>query len=1114
MKKGSFVVISLVFVSTLYLALTALPENVRSTTRYVGGPGPDNYTTIQSAIDDSDPGDTIYIFGGFYSEDVKVNKTLNLTGEDKDTTLIMAGGMGNPVEVTADWVNITGFTVSGSISSSRGVYLDSVQNCHITDINASDNQMGIYLYRSGNNIIADNDLSNSNDGIQLYSSDNNTIINNSLSGLSAGIRLYFSNNNTVINNDLSNNYYGIYLWMSNNTVIVNNTISGTYPDIYLRLSVGNTLSNNLMARNGIQIIGDLLEHWNTHSIDTTNTVNGKPVLYWKNVTGGSIPSGAGQVILANCTGVVVKDRNLSNALVGIHLGFSSGNWIDNNTATLNVHYGIRLDHSTNNTIINNSLLGNQVGISLGYSDWNFVADNTASNGRYGITLGWSENNTITHNDFPSNEESIRLEFSHNNTIANNIAANNSLAGLYLWHSERNFIANNTASNNWGGIIINRRGSEYNIMVNNTASLNDMSGIAVTFCSNNTVANNTLISNGYEGVSVDNGFKNVITNNTISNNWENGMGLYDARDSVVTGNTISSNVRGGIYHRESESSTIKNNTMIRRGIYFDGDFLEYWNTHVIDDSNTLNSKTIYYWKNVTGGKIPTGAGEVILANCTDVIVENQDVSNGSVGIQLGFSSRNTIADNTASKNIYNGLYFFSSDNNTISNNTVFSNLLSAVYLELSDNNTLTGNTAMSSFDGMRLWHSDRNNIANNSIISNLMYGILLDDSKDNFVAHNFVYRDNSEGIALYGGHNTIVYNVVSNNRYGITDIGAINWIHHNILVDNTVQAFSFGRNPQWDDGYPSGGNYWSDYDGSDDFSGPNQDEPGSDCIGDTPYVIDADSQDRYPLRFLPRPPTSIQATLSGKDFENVTLSWSLSPDDGVGFMSVTGYEVYRNTTYDSKGSGYGLITSLPRGTSEFVDNLAGEGDPNDYFYQVCAVDLNSNTTCSKDQAAKFSRPLLEGQNLVSIPLIQSDESVETVLQTVGFDKAWMYDSFGQEWKSYVKHKPYFGDLEQLNHTVGFWINVTGSSNLTVAGAVPLVTTIHLKAGWNLVGFPSFNSTYTVGDLKTETGATRVEGFDLLSPPYFLGVLMDVDILEAGHGYWVWVESGTDWAVGVS
>jgi hypothetical protein len=51
---------------------------------------------------------------------------------------------------------------------------------------------------------------------------------------------------------------------------------------------------------------------------------------------------------------------------------------------------------------------------------------------------------------------------------------------------------------------------------------------------------------------------------------------------------------------------------------------------------------------------------------------------------------------------------------------------------------------------------------------------------------------------------------------------------------------------WDNGYPSGGNYWSNYDGTDSYSGPCQNVTGSDGVGDTPYVIDGSNQDNYPL----------------------------------------------------------------------------------------------------------------------------------------------------------------------------------------------------------------------------------------------------------------------------
>jgi len=85
-----------------------------------------------------------------------------------------------------------------------------------------------------------------------------------------------------------------------------------------------------MLENGIIILGDSLSDY-THEIDESNTVNGKPVYYWKDVNGGEIPDGAGQVILVNCKNIVVENQNLTS--VGIGVAFSSYSTIRNNTCS-------------------------------------------------------------------------------------------------------------------------------------------------------------------------------------------------------------------------------------------------------------------------------------------------------------------------------------------------------------------------------------------------------------------------------------------------------------------------------------------------------------------------------------------------------------------------------------------------------------------------------------------------------------------------------------------------------------------------------------------------------------------------------------------------------------
>jgi hypothetical protein len=72
------------------------------------------------------------------------------------------------------------------------------------------------------------------------------------------------------------------------------------------------------------------------------------------------------------------------------------------------------------------------------------------------------------------------------------------------------------------------------------------------------------------------------------------------------------------------------------------------------------------------------------------------------------------------------------------------------------------------------------------------------------------------------------------------------LYHNNIINNQIQVFSNFSENTWDDGYPSGGNYWSTFASSDLQNGPDQNQPGADYICDYPYWVDEDNRDRYPL----------------------------------------------------------------------------------------------------------------------------------------------------------------------------------------------------------------------------------------------------------------------------
>jgi parallel beta-helix repeat protein len=119
---------------------------------------------------------------------------------------------------------------------------------------------------------------------------------------------------------------------------------------------------------------------------------------------------------------------------------------------------------------------------------------------------------------------------------------------------------------------------------------------------------------------------------------------------------------------------------------------------------------------------------------------------------------------------------------------------------------------------------------------------------NVTVEGLTLTNNGEGLLLaHTSNSRITDNSITNNDWGIGLSSSLNnSIYHNNFVNNTLQVCTEGSTDVWDDGYPSGGNYWSDYTGVDVKRGPSQDQSGSDGIGDTPYVIDADDVDRYPL----------------------------------------------------------------------------------------------------------------------------------------------------------------------------------------------------------------------------------------------------------------------------
>ena len=327
---------------------------------------------------------------------------------------------------------------------------------------------------------------------------------------------------------------------------------------------------------------------------------------------------------------------------------------------------------------------------------------------------------------------------------------------------------------------------------------------------------------------------TVSYNKVANCTEGGIVI--SGNSKAIGNIILNNGQG--LYLEGANNLLRNNTMENNEFNF-GHISPYlgWVVNIdffnndIDTSNTINGKPIYYWISEHDKEVPSDAAYVELVNCSNIVVNNLNLPNNGISLLLANSKNCLIENLTITHNDYWGIALScGSSNNTVRDNFIstyvaFGIELGGVSSFMTENNRVSDNYLTECGTGIRLiGNYTYNNIFRNAIIENRF------------------------GIGMrWGAYNNIYSNNILKNRNGILlSDSSTNTIFHNNFINNTQQVYSKNSINMWDNGYPSGGNYWSDHVKDDDYSGINQDEHGSDGIVDEPYVINYDNRDRYPL----------------------------------------------------------------------------------------------------------------------------------------------------------------------------------------------------------------------------------------------------------------------------